>query len=307
MSEREPLVSVVVPCLNRAHFLGPTLESILQQDYPRIECIVVDGGSSDGTIEVLERYADRLRWVSEPDEGHADAINKGWGMSSGTILAWLNADDVWDVPKAVGRAVAYLKENPGVDVVYGDCGSIDEAGDPVGMTYLHEWDLEYAVVNCDHCIPQPAAFIRRSILERVGWLDPAFISKKDHELWLRIGMIGRIEHLPTVLAQERNQPGYLSERGDVTAKACIALTRKFYSLGDIPDPILTKRRRALSNAHLRAADYAWEDGRHWGFALLHLVRSAIRDPANSMSTWPRLRAMIATVVVAMRRRLVRGR
>jgi len=222
-----PLISVVIPCLNRAHFLVPTIESVLQQGYPHIECIVVDGGSTDGTLEVLKRYGGRIKWVSEPDNGHADAINKGWRMSKGEILAWLNADDVWAVPDAVSKAVEYLQAHPEVDVVYGDCGAIDAEGNLVSMSYLHEWDLGYAVEFCDHCIPQPAAFIRREILEKVGWLDVKFVSKKDHELWLRIGLAGNIRHIPIVLANARACPGYMAQQGDITAAACVALTKKF--------------------------------------------------------------------------------
>ena len=193
------------------------MESVLQQDYPHIECIVVDGGSTDNTIEILERYEGRIQWISEPDNGHADAINKGWRMSKGEILAWLNADDVWVVPDAVSQAVAYLQENPEVDVVYGDCGAIDAEGNLTGMSYLHEWDLEYAVEHCDHCIPQPAAFIQRQILDRAGWLDVDFISKKDHEFWLRVGLVGNIRHVPVLLAHARDCPRYMDERGDITA------------------------------------------------------------------------------------------
>ena len=93
-SLESPLVSVVIPCLNRADFLIPTLESVLQQDYPNIECIVMDGGSTDGTTDILCRYDGRIEWKSQPDRGPSDAINKGWWLLGGEILAWLNADDV---------------------------------------------------------------------------------------------------------------------------------------------------------------------------------------------------------------------
>lgn len=282
----KPRVSVVIPCLNRAHWLVPTIESVLQQDNPDIECLVIDGGSTDGTVELLRRYDGRLRWISEPDQGHADAINKGWRMSRGEILAWLNADDLWAVPNAASQAVAYLQDHPDVDVVYGDCTQIDAAGHVVGMTYVREWDFAYAVEHCDHCIPQPAAFLRRRIVERVGWLDPTFISKKDHELWLRIGLIGTIRHLPIVLAHERACPGHWAQRGDITAAACVTLTEKIFTQPNFPVGLRSRRRYALANAYLRGARYAYRYGGHYGVALAYVARSVWLRPGNIAAVLP---------------------
>jgi glycosyltransferase involved in cell wall biosynthesis len=288
-----PLVSVVVPCLNRAHLLRPTLDSILGQDYARIECIVADGGSTDGTRELLHGYGQRIRWISEPDAGHADAINKGWRMSRGQVLAWLNADDLWVTPDAVSRAVAYLAQHPEVDLVYGDCEAIDMEGRFLAMSYGREWDLEHAVLHCDYCIPQPTSFIRRGVLERVGFLDASFVSKKDHELWLRIGLVGTIRRIPVTLARERIGPGYLAQRGDITASACIALTRKFFTLPGVPQGLRLKRRRSLSNAHLEAMKWAFECGRHWRSVFGHAFRAAAIDPGNAGNALTRLEAYLA--------------
>jgi glycosyltransferase involved in cell wall biosynthesis len=284
-----PLVSVVVPCLNRVHLIRPTLESILQQDYPRIECIVADGGSTDGTLDVLKEYGDRIRWFSGPDAGHADAINKGWHQSRGEILAWLNADDMWVAPGAVSEAVSYLREHPEVDLVYGECEAVDMDGRLIARSYHHDWDLEHAVVHCDYCIPQPASFIRRRVLERVGWLDKAFISKKDHELWLRVGLAGTIRHLPALLARERIGPGYLAQRGDITARACVALTRKFFTLDGVPAGLRAQRRRALSNAYLEGMKWAFECGRHWRVVCAYFLRAVSIDPSNWSAAMARLR------------------
>jgi glycosyltransferase involved in cell wall biosynthesis len=292
--DRELWVSVVVPCRNRADYLLPTLESIFAQSYPHIECIVIDACSTDGTLDLLAQFAARIgdpqrfRWISEPDQGHADAINKGWKLARGDILAWLNADDLWHTPEAVAHVMEYFRGHPGADVVYGDCGAVDEQGVQVGYSYLRPWNLEHAVLHCDNCIPQPAAFIRRRILDRVGLLDTRFHQKKDHELWLRIAAHGgQFHYLQGLLAHARAIRG-LSFDGVTAAPACVQLTEHFFAnlLAKLPDearrPLQRLRLSALSNAHLRAIDYARADGRPAMRAVIrrHAIRAALADRGN---------------------------
>ncbi|MCE5251433.1 glycosyltransferase [bacterium] len=277
-----PLVSVVIPCLNRAHYLVPTIESVLRQDYPRIECIVVDGGSKDGTTGILEGYGDRIRWISEPDGGHADAINKGWRMSTGDILAWLNADDLYVLPGAVGGAAEFMRANPGVDVVYGDYMTIGDDGNVISdIIKPPRWDLVYAVKHCVPMITQPASFIRRSILEKVGWLDPEFRNGKDHELWLRIGRAGTIRYAPLLFAQVRRCKG-LSQQSDM-GEAKIAITEKFFSQPDLPYPFNSPRfrRRAVSNTYLISGVYTWVSTRSLRLSMRHVKKAIAADPFNT--------------------------
>ncbi len=292
----QPLVSIVVPCMNRAHFLKPTIDSILEQDYPNLECIVVDGASTDGTLDILKDYGDVIRWVSEPDDGHADAINKGWKMSRGDILAWLNADDMYAAPDAISKAVTYFKGNPDVDVVYGDYVHISEDGGIISKVLSpRRWNLTYAVKYCYFTIVQPAAFMKRSILEQVNWLDPEFRNGKDHELWLRIGLIGTIKYTPDLFASVRDVPG-LSQRPDI-GEAKVAITRKFFNLPNLPLPFLNKgfQRRALSNSYLVASTYAvfgWRDlishralsvsigYVYFKATLFYLLKAIATDPLN---------------------------
>lgn len=280
---RQPLLTVVIPTLNRAHFLTPTLESVLQQDYPAIECLVVDGGSTDGTQALLRRYAPRIRWISEPDHGHADAINKGWRMGRGEILAWLNADDCWAHPRVVSEAMDVLRAQPDVDVIYGESARIDQDGRLLGPGYWRRWDLREALTRCHYTIPQPAAFMRRTIIEQVGWLDTNFLSKKDHELWLRIGLRGTIRHVPKLWALERACPGTWATRGDITAAACIALTKKFFTLPDVPPALQHCKRTALSNSYLRGAYYAAREGKHLRLALRYAMTGLWLYPPNVRS------------------------
>jgi len=280
-SANKPIVSIVVPCLNRAHYLVPTIESILKQDYEYIECIVVDGGSTDGTIDILKSYGKRITWISEPDDGHADAINKGWWMSKGDILAWLNADDLYVVPDAIRNAVNYLEKNPLVDVVYGDYACISKDDKIISeVTKPREWDLEYAVKYCDHIICQSASFMRRSILEKVGWLDPEFKNGKDHELWLRIGLAGTIQYVPSHFSYVRIDKG-LSQHSDI-GEAKVSCNKKFFSLPDLPPQFSSKKfqRRSMSNAYCIGATYIYLSEHKWKKAWPSLKKSLSIDPVN---------------------------
>jgi glycosyltransferase involved in cell wall biosynthesis len=286
-----PLVSVVVPCLNRAKYLVPTLESILEQDYGNVECIVVDGGSKDGTLDLLREYGGRIKWLSEPDHGPPDAINKGWKICRGEILAWLNADDLW-APGAVTNAVSYLAEHPEVDVVYGDCGLIDAEGGYLRTLRVADWNLRYAVEYCDHVIHQAASFMRRGILERVGWLYPKL--SHDHELWLRISLAGgKMRRMPALLAYARDHSDNLGYRSDLVVPVKVGLTEEFFESPAVPPELAHIRRRALSNTYLRCIQYVLKDSltkQELRRKIASLVwRAVCADPSNFLSAGKRLR------------------
>jgi len=300
VTPNQPIVSVVIPSLNRSHYLVPTIESVLQQDYPHIECIVVDGGSTDGTLDILRSYDERIRWVSEPDQGPPDAINKGWRMCTGEILAWLNADDVW-APGAVSAAVSYFLEHPEADVVYGDCGIIDQDGRHIRTVRVREWDLEYAVLHCDHIVYQAASFMRRTILERVGWLYPKLCH--DHELWLRIALAGgNFQHIQDFLAYTRQHEGNLGSRSDIVVPLKLELTRNFFANPLLPGRFNRIRNRAISNANLRGIEYILRDRLRWKQywpRILGLIWKAFRvDPTNGLRVFMRL--LEATTAIFLR-------
>jgi len=252
-----PLVSVVVPSLNRAAYLRATVDSILTQDYPHIECIVMDGGSRDDTVDILREYGDRIDWVSEKDKGQTDAIDRGLRKSCGEICTWLNADDIWWTPAAVSTAVAEFEKHPTADVIYGDCRAIDAAGELIGDSYgVRGWDLRYAIEQADHCIPQPSAFIRRCALERVGFLDTSLIFM-DRDLWLRIGLTGEICHVPTYLAAARTHSTYWHARYRSAAEEWIATSERILNHPDLPARLGIRKSVAMANARLKAMQYAW--------------------------------------------------
>jgi glycosyltransferase involved in cell wall biosynthesis len=180
-----PLVSIVTPSYQQARFLESTIRSVLEQDYPRLEYIIVDGGSTDGSVEIIQRYADRLAWwVSEKDKGQTDAINKGFARAQGDIFAWLNSDDTYN-PGAVSAAVKVLTEHPEVGLVYSDCNYVDEEGRVIGQFRAAQTDYLRLRQGYVH-IPQQTMFFRAKYWQELGPLDPSFYFAMDYDLWTRI-------------------------------------------------------------------------------------------------------------------------
>jgi glycosyltransferase involved in cell wall biosynthesis len=186
-------VSIVTPSYNQAAFLEQTIQSVLMQDYPDLEYFVIDGGSQDGSVDIIRRYADRLAgWVSEKDSGQAEAINKGFARATGDVIAWINSDDYY-LPGAVASAVKFLQEYPDCGMVYGDVVSVDEAGEPINVMTFDEWGLEDLMQF--EIIGQPGVFMRRSVLEQAGYLDPSYHMMLDHHLWLRMAQFAPIHYV----------------------------------------------------------------------------------------------------------------
>lgn len=197
-----PLVSIVTPSYNQATFLEATIQSVLSQDYPHLEYIIIDGGSTDGSLEIIQRNADRLAaWVSEPDQGQTDAINKGFARAHGQILAWLNSDDTYQ-PHAIAEAAAYLCEHPEAGMVYGDANLIDQKGAVIGRFPARQTDYRRLRRGYVH-IPQQAAFFRASLWRQVGPLDPSFYFAMDYDLWVRLARLAPLHYYPRLWANFR--------------------------------------------------------------------------------------------------------
>ncbi len=221
-----PLVSIVTACLNSADFLEKAIESVLQQDYPRIDYIVMDGGSTDGTLGILERYGDLLRWHSGPDAGTAEAINRGFQRCSGSIFAFLHADDVY-TPGAVSAAVRAFQQDPDAAVVYGEADWIDSEGQPLGRYPTQPYDFDIFRRDCFIC--QPAAFIRSRVFKEVGMLDATLGRSFDYDLWIRIGRRHSMRHIERVQAFSRmhRSSKTLGEREGVFKESMGLLLRHF--------------------------------------------------------------------------------
>lgn len=199
-----PLVSIVTPVLNRVEMIGACLASVAEQSYQPIEQIVVDGGSTDGTLEFLNGYraSHPFRCISEPDNGMYEAINKGISMARGDVLAYLNSDDIY-FPWSVDVAVRAL--SPGVDLVYGDLGVVRRRADgrPAGFNILFYPDFDLQYYSFVGTMAQPTVFWRRSLTEAIGLFDTRYRLIGDCDYWLRAALAGAtLQHVPEIMAVE---------------------------------------------------------------------------------------------------------
>lgn len=200
--KREPLVTIITPSYNQAAYLEETIQSVLNQDYENIQYIIVDGASTDGSVEIIKKYEKGIsKWVSEIDKGQTDAINKGFSLARGEIIAWLNSDDTL-LTHAVSEAVQFLNDNPAVGLVYGNANYIDGDGEVIGEFPAAQTTLKKLRCGYVH-IPQQASFFRKSLWDQVGPLDPSFYFAMDYDLWVRLASVSEIKYLPRLWANFR--------------------------------------------------------------------------------------------------------
>lgn len=255
--EKQPLVSIITPSFNQAGYLEATIRSVLEQDYPRIEYVIMDGGSKDGSPELIRRYAGRIAyWESVKDKGQTDAINKGFGRAKGEILAWLNSDDVLR-PGAVSQAVAWLTQHPRTGLVYGDCDFIDSQGETIGRFHARPTDLRKLRRGYVH-IPQQASFLRADLWRQVGPLDDSFYFAMDYDLWVRLAAVSELQYLPgkpwaafrlhddakTINADDRCWPEMLRVHRRNGGSVFSVIYAK-YCLRKLLGPVITWQRRKM--------------------------------------------------------------
>jgi glycosyltransferase involved in cell wall biosynthesis len=270
------LVSIVTPSYNQAQYLEETIQSVLAQDYPRVEYLVVDGGSDDGSVEVIERYADRLAWwASEPDSGQAAALNKGFAHASGEILGWLSSDDTL-LPGAVRRVVDELERDPETMLVYGEALFVDERGGEIFPLTPRPFDVATMVRTCANHVVQPGSLFRRRALELGGPLNEEAHYLFDFEFALRLaqagGKVARIsDRLGTyrVHAESKSGGGTLLKARDYAR----------FADGFLAGSGLPGEGEGRAAAYLAAGDYFYA-GRRLGEAGRYLLRSLVRRPTR---------------------------
>lgn len=223
----KPLVSIITPSYNQKKFVRQTIESVLSQDYERIEYIVVDGESTDGSLDIIREYEDRLTYVSEKDNGQSDAINKGFKMAHGEIVAWLNSDDIYE-PGCISRAVEEFLKNEKVGLVYGDGYIIDENSVKLKVfEHTQEFDL-WKLTNFWDYIMQPATFFRASCLKEVDYLNVNLHYCMDWDLWIKLANVSEVKYVNECLACSREYAETkTSTGGEVRLKEITELLQRY--------------------------------------------------------------------------------
>jgi len=252
----DPKVTIITPSYNQARYLEATIRSVLEQDYPNLEYIIIDGGSNDGSVEIIQKYADKLAyWVSEKDRGQTDAINKGFARASGEILAWLNSDDTFQ-PGAVREAVDYLNTHPNSGMVYGDAMFINADGEVIGRFPGAQTDYRKLRQGYVH-VAQQASFFRAALWKQVGPLDPTFYFAMDYDLWVRLARVSKLDYLPrwwanfrlhgdakTIAADDRCWPDMLRVHYRDGGSIFSILVAKYY-IRKLVAPLINLRRRKM--------------------------------------------------------------
>ena len=274
------LVSIITPSYNQAKYLEQTITSVLEQSYPSIEYIVVDGKSKDDSIDIIKKYADKLAyWVSEKDKGQADAINKGFSRATGEIIAWLNSDDYY-LPRAVQAAVKVFEENPDIVLVYGNMLAVNEHG--VTFNTMNYRQLTLKDLLCFNIIGQPAVFMRRSALQQTSGLDATFHFLLDHLLWIQIAKQGKILHVNQTWAAAR----YHAEAKNVSKAAefgreAFRILETIAQDKDLAKALLSVDRRAHASAFRVDARYLL-DGGYPAKALQQWFRALFIHPPTAL-------------------------
>lgn len=272
-----PLVTIITPAYNRADYLQETIESVLQQDYPNVEYIVLDDGSRDSTVELLQTYTGKLYWESHSNMGEIRTVNKAYSMAKGDYIAVINSDDPL-LPGAISAVVETFLNNPDVLVVYPDWQYIDANGKPVMDVQTPEYDY-IEMLSKHKCMPGPGTFVSKKALNLTGLRDPQVKYISDFDLWLRMGLNGPFQRLPKILATYRVHPTSLSstEQGRKMAAEDIEMLDRLYAKSDLPKSIRKVKWQAYSWAHYHACQVA---GKAKYVAAWHALLAILYRPSD---------------------------
>jgi glycosyltransferase involved in cell wall biosynthesis len=228
-----PRITVVTPSYNQARFIERTLQSVIHQEYPNLEFIVIDGGSTDGSVGIIQRYASHLAyWVSEADHGQTDALVKGFSRATGDILCYLCSDDLHE-QWTLWEVAQFFMSHPQAEVVYGDSIWIDVEDRPIKPKKEHPFNWFIFVYDHDF-VPQPSTFWRRSLYEKAGGLDPAFQLAMDSDLWIRFAEVAPLYHVRRVWSRMRLYPEQKNQRLRAQSNQEDLVIRRRYGIAHEP-------------------------------------------------------------------------
>lgn len=278
MNNKLPLVTVITTVYNRADLVDETILSVLNQDYPNIEYIVLDDGSTDNSWQVLQKYKDRVILGRHENMGESRTVNKGFSMAKGEIIGVLSSDDLL-FPGAVSTMVKYLTDHPQIIVVYPDYQTIDQNGKVTGQ--INTVNYGYSeMLSYFNCLPGVGAFFSASIVKKLNGRDPCFRFVADFDFWLRAGLLGDFMRVPQILGAFRVHPASttVSNKGNMMAQEHLDLAKKILSLPDFPKEFQKLRNQAMSSAYFVAWYVSGRSilSRNWRY----LLRSAYYSPAK---------------------------
>lgn len=273
---------MVVPAYNAADYVVEAVESLLAQDYPNLEIIVVDDGSTDGTAELVAGFGDRVKLHRQPNAGQSAAMATGWSMGKGEFLGYLSADDRLR-PQGVRRCAEELASRPDAALVYPDFDIIDERS--VRTTTVCPPDFSRRALYAElHCLPGPGALFRRSAYEEIGPWRSDLRQIPDLDFFLRLGLKGDFYHIPEVLAEFRMHAQSTTyravpfERGEEPLK----MVEEFLARADLPSDVRSWQRSMRANARLLSAAIHGRSGR-FSLAAKRLAAAAIAEPRAAVS------------------------
>jgi len=275
MQNQYPLVTIITPAYNRAAFLAETIESVLSQDYPNLEYIVLDDGSKDNTREILEKYNGRIKWETHHNIGETRTVNKGFSMAKGEFICVINSDDPM-LPNAIMASVQTLLENPDALAAYPDWDEIGPHSELIQHRKLQEYNI-YNMLTDFYVLIGPGVFIRKTTINHFGLRDTQFSYVGDLEYWFRLASHGRLIHIAEPLATHRVHPDAASNTalGEKMANELVIMTEKTLNQPGIDSSITKLHNRSLSQAHYVAMYYC---GNNQKARLLHLLKALAYNP-----------------------------
>lgn len=278
-----PRVTVVTPSFNQAAFLEETIRSVLLQGYLNLAYIIIDGGSSDGSVDIIRQYEPWLAyWISEKDRGQGHAINKGWSRAEGDVIAYLNSDDCY-TPGAIAAAARAFHDHPEAGMVYGRAEVVDEQGSHMHTLRARPYEFKRLVVS--NIIPQPSAFFSQTVLSEVGYLDEDWEMIMDYEYFVRIGRKFPAINLPETLSKFRShEVSKTNRQQEKDALELLKFHTSFFSQKDLPSEVAALNSVALATSHYRLAAAYVRKGRKYAVkAIKPLLQSFLLSPRLVLS------------------------